>query len=148
MSESHTKRTRFVGTAIFEIPLPDPGTVHVLVRPRPPKATIGDGRLVAANRTKNAERAVRTIGQLVAIGALAWKAPAGGVDPMKDPVAQSYKVGDWVVYKQHAGQRLRIKQGKEERSEDDQHVLLMTDTDVLARFKSEMEADRYYDWVQ
>lgn len=142
-------RRKFDGPAVFEIPLPEPTTYHVIVRPRPSSETLGEaGLIVAAKRTKDADLAVRTIGQIMALGALANKIATKDMDPMQDPVSQALKVGDWVVYAQHAGQKLQLRKNVDSDEADaNQFFRILNDTDILARFRYPAEALRFLDWI-
>lgn len=131
-------------------PVPEPLGYRIVVRPKP----AGDkrGSLFLAQRTKNAEMAVRTIGQIVAIGAQAWKAKTEALNFQDDPVASSMKVGDWVVYQHHSGQKLRLRpeSGRPVLLDDDEapdsFLLLMSDTDILARLTEE-QTEQFTDWL-
>lgn len=127
--------------------IPDPLSYRVIVRPKPSADKIG--MIALAARTKNADSMTRTIGQLVKIGPLAWKANMDGLDHTKDETAQSLKVGDWVIYRQHGAQKIKMApdpgvfDGDEE---TEKFLLLMSDTDILAKLTPE-QADKLYDWV-
>lgn len=144
------ERLKFDGPSITELPIPAPLSYMVVIRPRPPRTKLGTGVLVAATRTQNAERATTTIGQVLALGPLAFRV-ATSWDPALDYTAQSIKPGDWVQYRQHAGQKLRIKRDANEAADEDnardEWVITLTDTDVLSKFAGgEAEARRFYDW--
>lgn len=135
---------------VYELDPPEPATFYIIVRPKPPKQQIGS--ILTAKRTRNAELAVCTVGQIVAMGSLAFKAGTPDMDPTKDPVAQKIKVGTWVQFRQHGGQKLKIRKehdndlgGLDEQL--DEHLITMSDSDVLAVFRDEAHAERYYDWV-
>jgi Chaperonin 10 Kd subunit. len=141
----------FTGKAVFELDPPSPPTFYLVVRPKPPKKQT-DGGLLLAKRTQNAELATRTVGQVVAMGALAFKAGTPDMDPTKDPVAQSVKVGTWVQYRQHGGQKLKIRKDFDKEAADvdeqlDEHLITIADTDVIGVFRDEAHAERFYDWV-
>jgi hypothetical protein len=140
----------FEGKSVFEVDVPAPATFYVIVRPKPPKKQIGS--IITAKRTQNAELATRTVGQIVAMGALAWKSGTPDMDPQRDPVAQSIQVGTWVQYRQHAGQKLKIRKDHEAElggvdEQLDDFLITLADTDVLAVFRDEAHAERFYDWV-
>lgn len=133
---------------VFYTPYPAPLSFQVIVLPKPPDTK--RGLIELAKRSRQAEQAVGTIGQIIAIGAKAWgKGPE--FDLSGDP--QQPAIGDWVVYKQHAGQRLRIRKdftnddAADEGSPLEEYILIMTDIDILARFKTRAEAERFYAWV-
>lgn len=140
----------FEGKAVFEIDPPMPPTFYLVVRPKPPKKQIGS--IVTAKRTQNAELATRTVGQVIAIGALAFKAGTPDMDPTKDPVAQGVRVGTWVQYRQHGGQKLKIRKDFDRETPDvdeqlDEHIITISDSDVIGVFRDEAHAERFYDWV-
>lgn len=134
---------------VYELDPPEALTYRIYVRPKPPRQKIG--LLHTAKRTRDAELAVRTIGQIVAMGDLAYKAGTPGIDPQACGVSQKLKVGDWVHYRQGAGQRLRVQRQDHvdvaEDAADDQWILGMSDTDVLGRFRDEAHASKWYDWI-
>ena len=128
---------------------PKPLTFMVYVRPRPPREKIGS--LVTSTRSKNAELATCTVGQILAIGALAWKAGTPDLDPTRDPVAQSLKVGDWIHYRQASGQKLRRVRDVTDFVFDgdvprDDFILGMSDSDVFGLFDNEAHAAEFADW--
>lgn len=131
------------------VTLPTPLSFHVLIHPRAPKATSAGG-IALPGRTRRANRATDYVGQLVAVGALAFKARVGELDMTAEP--NWPQLNDWVVYRMHAGQKLRIHKDQQELidgdEEDEDYVLLCHDTDVVATFKSEEEANRFYSWVR
>lgn len=128
---------------------PAPSTYHIYVEPRPPRTSIG--LIATAKRTQAAERATCTVGKIVAVGDLAWKLKTADMDPAQCTVAQSFKVGDWIHYRQHAGQKLRIHPpgGPCAAADEDSAplILVMSDTDVLGKFEDEAHARQFFDWV-
>lgn len=144
-----TSLPKFESAPIYDVPVPDVLSYHVIVRPKPAQ-TKSAGGLIMAKTTKRAELAVRTVGQLMAVGALAWKARTPDLDFSMDPVASTVKVGDWVVFRQHAGQKLRLRRRHDDAvpvEDDDEYLLWMADTDILGRFTDQAQAERFYDWV-
>jgi co-chaperonin GroES (HSP10) len=131
----------FEAAPVFETPTPEAMGYIVSVKPRDPKRQVG--LLATAARTQAAEQALETIGQILAIGELAWT---------KDfALDKRPKVGDWVVYRQHAGQRMKVKSAGDEQDPDGstlvKFILLLQDTDILARFSSLTEANRFFAWI-
>lgn len=124
---------------VYQTPTPNAVGYIVSVKPRDPKQSVG--LLATSKRTQEAEQALETIGQILSIGELAWT---------KDfTLAQKPAVGDWVVYRQHAGQRMKIS-GTEEQDAGGtsvKFILLLQDTDILARFDSLTEARKFYAWI-
>jgi co-chaperonin GroES (HSP10) len=138
----------FDAPQVFETPFPAPLGYSVVVKPRPPKKQVG--RIATSKKTQEADQALETIGTVLAVGSLAWGA-SGGLDLTNDP--SKPKVGDWVVYRQYAGQKLRLRKSyKIEDADPDgstlsEFILVMLDTDVLARFGSLAEAEKFYAWI-
>jgi co-chaperonin GroES (HSP10) len=131
----------FESAPVFSTPTPAPLGYLVSVKPRDPKRQVGV--IATSKRTQEAEQALETVGQILAIGELAWSKDFA-LD--KRPV-----VGDWIVYRQHAGQRMKIKGADDDRDPDGstltKYILLLQDTDVLARFDSLTEANRFFAWI-
>ena len=123
---------------VFETPTPRPLGFIVTVKPRDPKKSVG--LLATAKRTQEAEQTLETIGQILAIGEKAWTADFN--------LSVLPKVGDWVVYRQHAGQRMKLQPAAGDGSDTlIKFVLLLTDTDILARFDSFADAAKFYSWI-
>lgn len=132
---------QFDTPAVYVTPTPAPLGYLVAVKPRDPKKQVGV--IATAKRSQEAEQALEIIGQILAVGELAWsKDFALDVKP---------KVGDWVVYRQHAGQRMKIKGTDNEQDPDGstltKFILLLQDTDILARFDSLTEANKFFVWI-
>lgn len=129
--------------------VPAPVSYHLYVRPKPPRVNIG--MLALPKRTQNAELAMRTIGQVIALGAAAYRARIGYFDPTLDPIGQSIKEGTWVHYRQHAGQKIKVRGESDATSEFDEdstnYILALADTDILGVFDDEAHADAYFDWT-
>jgi co-chaperonin GroES (HSP10) len=126
--------------------LPRPIGYHVIVEPLEPDEYSAGG-IALAQKTRRANRATSTIGHLRAIGQFAWQAKTPELDwsTLENPP----KVGELVVFKQHAGQKLRvripvgdIRAGKE----DEAYLLLLADTDIIGTLTEE-EAMQFYSWV-
>lgn len=133
--------------AAAPISYPSPVGYHVIVEPRKPPAATAGG-IVLAQKTRRANRATDYIGTVVAMGQFAFTAKTAEIDwaTLKD----APKVGDLVVYKQHAGQKLRLRQQQQELidgdDEDEAYLLLMYDTDLIAKVTPE-QAEQFYSWV-
>jgi co-chaperonin GroES (HSP10) len=129
----------FDAPPVYQTPTPDAMGYIVSVKPRDPKKSVG--LLATSKRTQEAEQALETIGEILSIGELAWT---------KDfTLAKRPEVGNWVVYRQHAGQRMKIS-GTEEHDAGGtsvKFILLLQDTDILARFDSLEEAKKFYAWI-
>lgn len=108
-----------VGAEIPEgYPIPD--LWRVLIMPRRPKAQSAGGIVIPASAQRN-EMHVNYIGQVVALGPLAYKSEIfqGLIDPPKP--------GDWVAYGQHAGQPMVFKGTR---------FLVCNDKEILCRLPS------------
>lgn len=120
---------------------------HVIVEPREPDSK-SQGGIILANKTRRANRATDTIGVVEDIGQFAWKAKTPELDwsTLEDPP----KVGDWVIFKQHAGQKLRLRMDQQELvagdKEDEQYLLIMFDTDIIGTLTPE-QARQFYSWA-
>jgi hypothetical protein len=104
--------------------------------------------IALAKRSIKAQLAVCSIGQIVTVGAQAWRAGTPDLDPKNDPVAAALEVGDWIHFRQHAGQKLKTGDNvfsTDESIED--FILVMADTDILGVFRDEAHAAQFYDWV-
>lgn len=140
----------FEGPSITDrAPVDPPQAVgyHIYVRPRPPKQNVG--MIALAKRSIKAQLAVCSVAQIVEVGFHAFKASTPDMDPKQDPVAQSLKVGDWIHFRQHAGQKLKTGDdvfGTQDASIDE-FLLTLSDSDVLGRFRDKAHADSYYDWL-
>lgn len=126
--------------------IPKPIGYRIIVKPKPASDKIGS--LYMAARTKNTDLATRTVGQVVAVGALVFTGVLDGIDYNKDPVAQALKPGDWVIYRQHGAQKIKIGTIPGEFGEEDQDecLLIMSDTDIFAAL-TPAQAEQIYDWV-
>lgn len=127
--------------------VPEPLGYRVIVRPKPAAKQVG--LIALAARTKNADLATRTIGQVLKIGPLAWTATFEGMDYRSDATAHSIKPGDWVIFRQGCAQKIKIGRREAEFPDDepeDQFLLLMSDTDIFAKLTPE-QAGAFFDWV-
>lgn len=127
--------------------IPRPLAYHVIVEPREPPST-SKGGIILAQKTKRANRATDTIGVLKAAGQFAWTAKTPELDwsALIDPP----QVGDWVIFKQHAGQKLRLRVDQQELvagdKEDEAYLLIMADTDIIGTLTPE-QAQQFYSWA-
>lgn len=129
-------------------PLPTVLHYSVIVRPKPPLKQIG--RIALADRTKRANLATETVGQILGMGANAFRMDVNGCDMKAE--TNWPKVGDWVIYRQNAGQRLRLRSEMDRvkaldgSSADEVHLLLMSDSDIVCKIP-ESEVHEYFSWV-
>jgi co-chaperonin GroES (HSP10) len=129
------------------ISIPNPLGYHVIVEPREPPAQTAGG-IILAQKTRRANRATDYIGVLKAVGQLAWKAKTPELDwSTLDNVP---KVGDLVIFKLQAGQKLRIRQEQQTLvdgdKEDEAYLLIMADTDIIGTLTPE-QAQQFYSWA-
>lgn len=95
--------------------VPNPLLWRILVAPRRPRRKTDSGILIA-DAARHNEQLVQHVGQVVAMGELAFKS-----DVFKD-MQNIPKVGDWVVYGRYAGQPMIYK---------DYRFLIVNDKELL-----------------
>jgi co-chaperonin GroES (HSP10) len=127
--------------------IPQPVGYRVVIRPKPAAEKIGT--IAIASRTKNTDLAIRTIGQVLKKGQLAFTATLDGMDLSNDMTARGIKEGDWVIYRANSGQKIKI--GRKAGAfpgddEEDLYLLIMSDTDIFCAITQE-QAFAFYDWV-
>lgn len=138
----------------FDAPAPPPPVslphavgYHVIVEPREPESA-SDGGILLSNKTKRANRATDYIGVLKGVGEFAWKAKTPEID--WGTLERKPQIGDWVVFKLHAGQKLRLRRSQAELVagdiEDEAYLLMMFDTDIIGILTPE-QAKQFYSWV-
>lgn len=116
--------------------LPITGTLwHITVAPVRPR-TKSDGGIELAKESTDAEAHLISVGKILAMGAFAYTAKTpSGIDLSTDP--NKPKVGDFVLYDQHAGTRIVFRDGRT--------LILLTDTEIKAKVKpSEVSNVRFY----
>lgn len=127
--------------------IPKPIGYHVIVEPREPPAK-SQGGILLAEKTKRANRATDYIGKLLAVGEFAWKAKTAEID--WGTLQDVPQVGDLVIIKSHAGQKLRIRKDTatllDGDKEGESYLLIMFDTDIIGKVTPE-QADQFYAWV-
>lgn len=120
---------------------------HVIVEPREPPSATGGG-IILAGKTKRANRATDYIGVLKAVGQFAWTAKTPELD--WNTLTNPPQVGDWVIFKLHAGQKLKLRRAQAEivagDKEDEHYLLMMADTDIIGVLTEE-QAAQFYSWV-
>lgn len=120
---------------------------HVIVEPLEPDAYSAGG-IALSQKTRRANRATGTIGTLKAAGQFAWKAKTKEIDwsTLENPP----QVGELVIFRHMAGQKLRLRVDQQALvagdQEDEQYLLLMDDTDIIGTLTPE-EAKQFYSWV-
>lgn len=115
---------------------------YVVIEPRPPVKQIGT--IVTSAKSQAADQALETVGKLLAVGSLAFTGE-GFTLPLPPGV------GDWVLYRQHAGQKMRLKTNIGDADPDgtslSKYILVMQDTDVLGVFQTTAEAEKFRSWI-
>jgi co-chaperonin GroES (HSP10) len=105
--------------------IPKPLLWRVLIQPyEPPRSTQG-GILLAGETIENT-RLLTVVGKVVAMGSLAFKAKTrSGLDLTEE--ANQPKVGDWVLYGTYAGQRIKMKDGRQ--------FVVLNDDEIVSRIE-------------
>lgn len=140
--DSTSPETSGTSSAITLEDLPVPINWHVLIKPVPPKEVTGAAGLVLADTSIEAQEVFNYIGQIVAIGELAYKARTTS---NLDVGAQKRlpKVGDWVIMPYHVGQEVRVRDPAGRNGT--QRYKIVKDTDVIAIVA---DPDKYWTWVK
>lgn len=129
------------------VSIPTPIGYHVIIEPREPPSK-SEGGIILAQKTRRANRATDYIGVLRAVGELAWTAKTEELD--WNTLTRKPQVGDWVIFKVHAGQKLRLRQDQASLvagdREDEAYLLMMADTDIIGVLTPE-QAQQFYSWV-
>ena len=86
------------------------------------------GGILLPEIAKHNERNLSSIGQIVAVGDLAWRRPDLGVE---HPWAAE---GDWVVFGRYAGSRIEVE-GREYRLMNDEEILAVITEDMKDKVK-------------
>lgn len=118
---------------------------QVVVRPIDPPSQ-SKGGIAFDRRTVLAERSQTCVGQIVAMGSLAYTAETrDGVKFWKEvhiPV-----VGDWVLFTKAAGQPVSIKHSNATDPTLSPRLIAMSDNDIKGVFKNEAEARKVWAWA-
>lgn len=120
-----------------------PNLFYVLIRPR--RAPKRKGMILLPEDTREADEATNTVGEVIALGDLAYKTKPAGLDYALDTNAP--KVGDWVRYTKHAGQPFKVR-NPDATGEDDQseRYVIVSDTDILGVIPAS-EVGNHVGWV-
>jgi hypothetical protein len=120
-----------------------PNLFYILVKPR--TAPKRKGLIVLTEDTREADQATNTVGQVIALGPLAYKTKPAGLDYSADtnqPVE-----GSWVRYAKHAGQPFKVRvQPAEPGGDEFERYVLITDTDILGTIPDEM-VEAHVGWI-
>jgi co-chaperonin GroES (HSP10) len=98
---------------------PEPILWRILIAPRIPKK-VSKGGIVIPVEAQDAQQHLNYVGQIVAMGELAWKSER--FEGQQNPP----KVGDFVVYGRYAGQKLDHRGFK---------FLIVNDDEILGRVR-------------
>lgn len=94
---------------------------RILVEPKRPKEK-SEGGILLAPTTMDAEEAFTCVARVVHVGSQAYQSkPQPGIDFALEP--HKAKVGSWVLFARHSGQRVKMVDGREYR--------FLNDTDIL-----------------
>jgi co-chaperonin GroES (HSP10) len=129
-------------------PIPTPLGYYLIVEPQEPP-THSAGGIALPSKTKLANRLTGTCGKVLAVGALAFTMKTQeGLDLTNEK--NWPKVGEWCIFKLHAGQKLRVRQDQQSMiasdSEDQKYLLLIEDTSIICRI-DEKDLPSFYAWA-
>ena len=119
-----------------------PNLFYVLVKPR--RAPKKKGLIILTDETRDADQATNTVGQVIALGDLAYKTKPAGLDYALDSNAP--KEGDWVRYAKHSGQPFKVKNPSGGEGDEFEQYVIITDTDILGVIPVE-EIDNHVGWI-
>jgi co-chaperonin GroES (HSP10) len=133
---------------VFRLPKGRIALDSIIVVPKtPPRKSAGG--IEYPGRSRAAELANTTVGQVLLVGPLAYTTVTrDGLDFSK---AEKAKEGDWVIYTRNAGQNtlLRDEQGHYGADMTDcPRFLILSDADIKFIFDSKEEADLVWSWVR
>ena len=94
---------------------------RVLIEPAPPKEATKGG-IILTDDMQQAEGTLTCVGQVLRLGALAFKAKTKAGLDLADEV-NAPKAGWWVIFNQYAGQKLWV---------EDREYRILNDTEILA----------------
>lgn len=133
-------------TPAFDPPIPTPLGYHLIVEPQEPD-DYSAGGIALASKTKLANRLTTTLGKVRAVGPLCFRMRKDGFDFAEE---QNWpEVGDWCIFRLHAGQKLRIRLPEEvlrQGADDQRFLLLLADTDIIGRI-DEADLKSFYSWA-
>jgi hypothetical protein len=120
-----------------------PNLFYVLIRPR--RAPQRKGMIMLPEDTREADTATNTVGEVIALGDLAYKTKPAGLDYSQDTCAP--RCGDWVRYAKHAGQPFKWR-NPEAKDPDEavERYVIVADTDILGVIP-EGQVGQHVGWV-
>lgn len=130
---------------VFRLPEGELALDSVLVVPKvPPRKSAGG--IEYSSRSRAAELASTTVGQVLKVGPLAYTTVTrDGLDFSK---ATKAKVGDWIIYTKSAGQTTLLRDDSVTDMVDCPRFLILSDADIKYIFKDEAEANLVWSWMR
>lgn len=111
----------------------------LIVEPLEPKQRTAGG-LYLAEQSKEVEKIQCTIGRVLRVGSQCFKGKtSSGIVLADDPLVQSLKPGDYVLFARYTGQQIKLRQPVG----DDRLVIVLSDTELLG-VVSEPERIRFW----
>ncbi len=96
----------------LDLDVPVPLRWRIVIEPLPPTNKVGE--IVLPDDVMDAQKVLGVIGKIVALGQLAFKSNTkSGLSLSDDANAKALAPGDWVMYGRHAGQKVRMRDGRE-----------------------------------
>jgi hypothetical protein len=133
---------------VFRMPKGKIALDSIIVVPKIP-ARKSKGGIEYPGRSRAAELANTTVGQVIDIGPLAYTTVTrDGLDFTK---AARAAVGDWIIYTRNAGQTTLLREEGVEFNKDMTdcpRFLILSDADIKYIFESKEEADLVWSWVR
>ena len=115
----------FVPLTKADIPI-KPLFYSMIVEPLPPKQQSAGG-LIIAEQAQEVEAIQNTVGIVLAIGSLAFKAKtAGGLDFSEEAI--KIKEGDYVLFQRYTGQKVKIKHPG---TNEDRTIIILSDSELM-----------------
>lgn len=116
--------------------LPEPTLWRVLIMPVQPRRK-SKGGIILVDATQDSEAHLTYLGKIVALGPI-----AGKKDEFRDALSKTpevyhwdFKVGDWVMFGRHGGQRIEFKGVK---------LVMIADDEIMAKLPNGPEGYRIY----
>lgn len=117
-----------------------PGLWNIVIEPLAPKK-VSAGGIQLANETQEAQEILTAMGQIIAVGPLAFSGKTEtGMDTSQcvcDPETQalrSYRVGDWVAYMRYTGHTMTLAR-ELTKSERPKSLIILTVSELLGLVK-------------
>lgn len=117
-----------------------PGLWNIVIEPLAPKK-VSSGGIELPNETQEAQEILTAIGQIIAVGPLAFEGMTeSGMDTSKcvyDPETKdvrAYQVGDWVGYMRYTGHQMTLSRDLT-KSQRPKSLLILTVSELLGLVK-------------